>query len=29
MFYLSTPEFQVEWKVVAASKIMFSDAICK
>jgi hypothetical protein len=27
--YLSTPEFQVECKVVAASKIMFSDEIGK
>lgn len=29
MIYLSTPEFQVEWKVVPANKIMFSDEICK
>jgi len=29
MIYLSTPELQMEWKVVAASKIMFSDEIRK
>jgi hypothetical protein len=29
MIYLSTPESQMEWKVVAASKIKFSDEIRK